>query len=669
MSRIRYFREYLDLILVLVFGIASIALSTTGQEFPYPRWIVCFSFAFFLAGYPLVRLFFVDIGRMETFLLSAAFSTLFQYPAALLNILLVEQKDSIFRHHLMWDMIFLFLLAACFVVACFLKKRQAVPRVRRKPISALLGRREIRLLVAIILLSSFLNVYNLNRTDVSSDQYGISFIAYDLVDGNVPGRDAYAISFKGHSPLIMYISHFSMNILNPFGYYNLEDWMTRFAPAIFGVLSTILVFLLGKRMFSSRVGLIAALIFSTSNYVVCMSRILHREMVLTFFMLMSLYFFYRFYKSGSRTDSIVTGIMLGSAMMVKLVGAILAVVFLLFILLRERPMLKQWVKVCLIAALIFSPVVVFNVAAYVKTGYTDVAFSTIFGTKSYMGEGFSYRGPSLSLNNFGVFFADLIDQYSVPLFFLFGAVAVLSVLYMRRESQVLILLLLILIGALFHCMTGPRTYYMVYLTAPFALVTGFWVDKYLGRKLVVTVVIVVIAYSSFYMIETNFMEFTYHPPSGYGEIGDQLSEPLWPDFSTHFSRTSRSMLEAYGCKELRSTIKNLDNGNHLVVIDNRIHSLSVEWYLTGKDWKLNYGGTPPMGFLEKNSYSWENLSDYEGGAALVLIGAAQNPLVNSLAWDQPEYQRKLLDITASEPAKVIYDSSGIPAFYVYLLEG
>ena len=85
---------------------------------------------------------------------------------------------------------------------------------------------------------------------------------------------------------------------------------------IFGLASWF-VYLLGRDMFGSQVGLASLLLFSFSPNFLAHGRLVTTDVAITFGFVSTLYFLYRYVKGGRKIDLLLTGIFLGLANLFK----------------------------------------------------------------------------------------------------------------------------------------------------------------------------------------------------------------------------------------------------------------------------------------------------------------------------------------------------------------
>jgi len=665
-----------DLLSVFCIGLLSI-LSALGGITTL-LWVFGILFAFFLSGYPLTLVFISKpIGIFKRLTLSFAFSLILHYPAGFLNVVL-EGKEAAFSPHLTG---FLSILTLLTILFCFLAAwrredsftlKNVLPSLKRKA-------RLKKFIISILVLSLFLNFYNLGRAEIYGNEYSIGFKAYDLVDGNTPGRDAYFISQKDHSPLALYNTFAAMQILEPGGFYKLQPWMFRFASALTGFMAVLLFYIFAREFLSELNSSIAAGIFASSNYIVWMSRTLLREIFLVFFMLLTLYLFYKFVFSSSKaknaphSGALLTGIALGAAMLVKFPAIVLVPTIFVFIIFKRRDLLRRFIFICIIALVVFSPVIVFNIGAYIKTGYMDIAFSKILGLEhAYLQDLQNYPGRAYSLENLSGLIYLLADQYSLPLFLLFvgGAFLSFAKLFNKRfccgngyteemlgeesgRDIAFLMLIFLLLNILLVWRQGFRSYYLPHLTIPFVLLT-IWTLSTIKTKISTALLLALIIYSTFFTYNTHISEAYTFIPSSSGELG--TSGSTLPEPSLMFSKSARKATEEYGYSEMANLLMEVASPGDRVLLDESINPLAKEWYFTGKHWQLNYG-KPRSGRFASMGVHLGNLSDYPNGDWAVVLANER------LAYFKSATNR--VNISNESLFSVVKDNSGRDSFYLY----
>ena len=102
----------------------------------------------------------------------------------------------------------------------------------------------------------------------------------------------------------------------------------RYTNAVLGSASVLLLFLVGRKVFNDRVGLIAALLLSVTTMHVWTSHLVTTDIPLTFFFLLSFYFVAAFFESGRVRDYFLAAFFGAVAINVKIIAVGLGVIFL-----------------------------------------------------------------------------------------------------------------------------------------------------------------------------------------------------------------------------------------------------------------------------------------------------------------------------------------------------
>lgn len=102
-----------------------------------------------------------------------------------------------------------------------------------------------------------------------------------------------------------------------FKIFGITEWSARFWPAIFGTLGVIITFLFGEIVFNRITGIYASIILMTSFLYIGLSRIVLTDIILTTFILLSLFFFYLGYMKSEKRYFIFSYIFAGFAVLTK----------------------------------------------------------------------------------------------------------------------------------------------------------------------------------------------------------------------------------------------------------------------------------------------------------------------------------------------------------------
>ncbi len=223
----------------------------------------------------------------------------------------------------------------------------------------------------------------------------------------------------------------------------------RFTTILYGLGTVILVYVIGQRMYSRKVGLLASLFLAFTLLHVRYSRLIRPDVPMTFFITLSFLCIYLIYERGKIRDYILAAIFAGFSIATKYTGAVLIVpVFLahLFRGLKERKSLFSIFlnkKVLLIVLLIVGG---FFIATPIGLVYPRYLFITIRGwlrglnqvTANNQGEISSWLYYIIGALNYGM---------GQPLE-IFSLAAVIFAIFRHRKRDILLI-------------SFPLTYYLV----------------------------------------------------------------------------------------------------------------------------------------------------------------------------------------------------------------
>ncbi len=157
------------------------------------------------------------------------------------------------------------------------------------------------IMITVLLLGALLRFHNIDRQSLWGDEIGQVMVATK----NIP---ELIVGVSGHlSPPVDYlIMHFFLKFV-PAG-----EFFIRMPAAIFGIASILFIFLLGKQLFSAKIGLISAFLLAISPYDIYYSQEARMYSSFLFFTLVSFYTFLRFVETGKKCffPWILSGILL-----------------------------------------------------------------------------------------------------------------------------------------------------------------------------------------------------------------------------------------------------------------------------------------------------------------------------------------------------------------------
>ncbi len=165
----------------------------------------------------------------------------------------------------------------------------------------------------------------------------------------------------------------------------------RFLSILLGTFSILLVYLLGKEIFSQKVGLIAAFILAVSPFQLFQTVAL-MDIPMSFFAMFAMYLLVLFFKSNTKKFLYLAWISLGVAIMIKQIAILFVPAFALFMIYYNKKhqnsyKYKQIILAAVIILLMVMPVLTFNYLLFKDKGITDIQFArfTRQGLETYAG--------------------------------------------------------------------------------------------------------------------------------------------------------------------------------------------------------------------------------------------------------------------------------------------
>ncbi|MFH1444918.1 MAG: glycosyltransferase family 39 protein [Nanoarchaeota archaeon] len=411
------------------------------------------------------------------------------------------------------------------------------------------------LLVLILILAISLRFYNI--TNIGVDQWDEGEYI-DAGESILEGKFQWA--GVGLKPLH---NAFLAAGLFIFGNYDFAGFAV---VAIFGVLTVLLVYYLGKRFFDVKTGLLAAFILAITEYHVYFSRTLYSDVLATFFFSATILLYYLSIKKGGYIYPILTAILIGLSFMVRInMVVVLFVVMLSEIVfaikdkaftnkkLFKKRLLRFLIIVLISGAIMFSVYSAYSVLA--PPGLFDIQFGVNTGNVTDSG-----------LANTTFYLEQLVILGS-PILLLAFLLGLYSAFESRKDGDIILLIWALSI-LLFFSFYGFKRYRIFLIALPAVTILAarglFLVKKKLGKygKSLFTVLVIFLAFTSMYAVydtltssATSYREAAEFVRSdgGQGVIVPQLGifqyysdeKPLPPFLFDNLNNSNSKLLELY----------------------------------------------------------------------------------------------------------------------------
>lgn len=223
-------------------------------------------------------------------------------------------------------------------------------------------RLKIILIVIILIFGLFLKLHNYSiypQRGASSDEYTYAFLGISLLKEDMPiswsaftpYKNKYDLTInKLYFPMVYpYFDHPPLNGFLVGGWSILfgEDTFTkvelktiRLVPIILSMISSILVFLLGLKIYDYKTAIWALLIYTTTTIFVMNNRVVFAENLLTPLFLGALYLFCIYKKHITNAKAAIIGLICGLCVLTKELG-IAVFLSMLYLFIDERIRVKQ----------------------------------------------------------------------------------------------------------------------------------------------------------------------------------------------------------------------------------------------------------------------------------------------------------------------------------------
>ena len=253
-----------------------------------------------------------------------------------------------------------------------------------------------------VVLAVFLSFWALDRNDVVTDEASYMARGIGMLDFNFGIEQPTPIQWVQSVPWWMKFSFHDHPLLVFlfeklfFGAFGENVFAGRVPAALAGVVSVVLLYFIGRELYSKSAGAISALLFAVTVGHVWISRVALQESIVIVLMLAGSYCFIRslgLLSSGSIDQSIEPNTrwllaasgFLGISFLAKYTALILVPIFLTVLLFKRRDYLSYknfyFILSILCFLVVISPVIIYNIGLYHTFGHFDFQLSYVFGQK------------------------------------------------------------------------------------------------------------------------------------------------------------------------------------------------------------------------------------------------------------------------------------------------
>lgn len=325
--------------------------------------------------------------------------------------------------------------------------------------------------VCVVLILGFTAIYLLNINNPplwAADEKTYSQISFHILKSGdywspwVIGEPAWWV---GKPPLLMWLTSISYQV------FGLTLFATRIWVVFFGFLSLIMIYLLGRKLYNNKVGIIA--VFVLGSFVTFYDYATHlmMDVPLIFFILASIYYLIlsKDNKNLTLKYAMLSGIFFGLALMTKQLEALLIPVILLTFLLFTKDirfaLTKQFGLFFGTAGMIFIPYIVFM--SYLSKDFWDSFF--VYSNFSRLITPLEGHGGNFLFYFQGLITYELFWAVILPFAVTFG---IYNAFKKQSRADILVISWIVVVLGLFTVAQTKLFWYILPAMPAFALIIG-----------------------------------------------------------------------------------------------------------------------------------------------------------------------------------------------------
>ena len=535
-----------------------------------------------------------------------------------------------------------------------------------------------QLLIAILLLGAILRFWGLGSAEFFHDEgfYAFRSIGYlDYIQNDYQTtpiqwfKDLPALpwwthlSFHDHPPLFFLIQNIFFKALGD------SLFIARLPSALAGIAAIYLAYLLAEKIFQNKIlSLLPAFLLSVNEIHIWISRSSLMESFQIFLILLNIFLFFKFIEDYRRWR--LFGIILGLSFLTKYTSVFLLPAYGAYLLILHRDFFKrrELYFALGLAALIFSPVLIYNFYLYKSVGHFDLQFAYLF--KQTTPEWQLSLGKTQ--DPFSNIISNLLLLYSIP----FLLAAVLSLFYSificarnfrarawdRRSQTILFWLLNFIFVTLMLIKIGSAFRFIALYAVPAIMLITALFDylrlKFHQETIFKVLIAIFLIYESYFAsnIFFTFPDFGIAQLDKYlnFELGDQRSLAIPASPNPHLNQIIKD--NALLFTPMGKSI--------LIIYDENIGLSPRLWLITRRNY---YHGIPALTVNQFKNLLKEESTDRFRGYNIYFIKASDKTYLNPLYFNPAaqEFEAFLRQQLSLSPEKIIYGYNNLLMFTVY----
>ena len=478
-----------------------------------------------------------------------------------------------------------------------------------------------------------------------------------------------SLSFHDGPPLFFAIQYIFFSVFGE------SLLVARLPSALSGVGSIILIFAVIRRSLRSDVAaLIGAGVLSVNFAHIWISRIAILESLVIFFALLNIYFFLRFI--DDRRKWIWFGATLGLVFLIKYTAIFLIPVYAAYLVSFRRDVLsgRHLYYALLIAVILLSPVIVYNIGLFYSFGHFDLQIASLLHQQMPQWQGASGK----TQEPFSNIVENLLSLYSIPLLLLifFGVISALCIRYFVSASQQVLRPMRLFVFGLFVSTTlmlvfvGSAIRFTALFAVPgamaIAMLVFIFLELYRQMPRQWIKISGIVLFATFFLYESYFAistaRFIYAADFGVLALDryfdEQFSDARPPGLPQHPNPHLDAVIQKYA-KNIPNTLPPAG-----IIYDENTGLAHSLWLFSRRQF---YHGIPIMPASEFEMILQKNGFAAFSGFTLYVVRADQGaPLTHGARTRSAEHIEQLLrEKLRLSPDRTITDDQGAAAFRVY----
>ena len=546
------------------------------------------------------------------------------------------------------------------------------------------------LLLAILAIAIFLRFWGVWNQDLFGDEAVDAFRAIGYVDYLGTSFQTTPMEWYKNQALPWW-AKFSFHDLPPLGIIVMNLFfqilgnsllIARLPAITLGTASVYLLYLIVKKLFKDEtLALFSALFFAINSALVWIFRLSMLEPILLFFILLNIYFFFRFLENKRKWW--LFGITLGLVALTKYTGIFIVPTYLSYLAIRNRGIFKDWrlYSAFGLVLLLFTPVLIYNFYLYQATGHFDLQFAYLLGQETPEWTGligkiqapFSEIWGNLALQRWDIktnsIFPTGYYGISAMIFVLAGLIYSFFLFRRNHSGGLLFFWLYAFFVTLLLIKIGSAHRFLTLYGPAFAIFAGFtanylWNFKKEGTwwsRVFKAAVIGFFLWEIFHSINTNFIKF---PDYGMAKLDRYFEQEFAGKKSAVIPESDNPHLNKIIYKFAFKKSKIADREFWLIIYNDNVALPTLEWIFYRRFFYHNIPALFVENFIKTSN---ERGLNYFEGFQIYFVQSTENTILNPFKKDKTaslEFENYLLS-KGLQPAKIIYGKSGLPMFRVY----